>query len=75
MFSAKRALSDGEYGFEFDVPSNTTGTLVLPAVSTPGITLDGKVVASGVIMIEWGCYGCESESHTVSKYFNGYGSA
>lgn len=47
-FSAKWALGSGDYSLEYDVPSSTAGSLVLPAGSSPTITLDGKTYTDGV---------------------------
>ena len=47
-FSAKWTLSTSGYGLQYNMPTATNGTLVLPAVSTPKITLDGNAYTMGV---------------------------
>jgi Bacterial alpha-L-rhamnosidase C-terminal domain len=47
-FSAKWVLNSTGYTLEYDTPTATTGTLVLPAGSSPTVTLDGMEYADGV---------------------------
>jgi hypothetical protein len=47
-FSARWVVGSQGYNVSYEVPGNTTGTLMLPAASSPTIMLDGKAVTSGV---------------------------